>query len=231
MATYAELLADTLSMCDQTGVTPASDIAKIALVRCMKYVAARVYIPALEPSASYVWVDGDTEAALVADFGITLTDFISPELLLVNGVPHAYRDYKEWIQLKASPARGYRDSISEAPTLDERPTKSYTLDTSNNIIISPVPNAGDTVQLFYRTPVAAYGDGSGSPEIHTDWDHILVDGAVAWIQAWERNQDEIITPGQIFSALNPQIEEMNNSLNSSRQRRKLRLSASYRIPR
>jgi hypothetical protein len=141
-----------------------------------------------------------------------------------------FRDYIEWTQLKAVP-NGYRIGVGAPPTRDERPTHVYTIDQSNNILIEPIPKEDDILTLFYRTPPAAYGDGSGTPEIQTDYEHLLVDGAVSWVQNWERNQDEIVPPGKIFKLLDPAIKEMDDNLNSGRQQRKLRLASSYRIPR
>jgi hypothetical protein len=195
----------------------------------MKYVASRVYIASLIPSATYTWQDGDTGIDLVADFGINLADFVTPYILTVSGVPYNFRDFIEWTQLKAVPSSSVRISISAPVSIDERPGATYTIDPNSVILLNPEPSEDEVVELFYRVSPAPYADLT-VPEIPSDWDWILVDGGVSWVQAWENNEDQILTPSQIFVNLNKPIRDLNLAINSGRRHSKLKLAFSYRIP-
>ena len=227
MSTYSELLDDVLTLTDQTGVTPATNIAKIGLVRTLKYISSRVYLPDLVPSATYTWGASDTEALLSTDF--VVTDYSTPVVLFVNDIPYVYRDYLQWKQLQNSPGKSYRENISSVPTLDERPARCFTIQSNETLYVRPVAE-GDVLELFYKKEPGAYGDGSGTPEMPSEWQWLLVDGAIAFVQAWERNQEKILPPAKLFTFLDDSIQELDIALNSQRARGKMRLSHSYRIP-
>lgn len=226
MATYSTLRGRVLSLTDQTGVTTTEGVAEIGLEEAMKYVATKVELPALHKTATYTWTASDTEANIVTDFGVS--DFETPDVLYVNNIPYDFREYEEWLQLKESPTIDRRN-LSTAATVDERPDRVYTIDSSNNIYLNPVAT-GNVLTLRYFSAPAAYGDGSGTPELPTFFDGILVAGAQRVVQQFIIDPEAPVSFYQLFKALDPQIQELDFHLKSKRQHRKIRISRSYRIP-
>lgn len=213
------------------GDSDAAAIAEIALEEALKYVAQKVYLPALVASATYTWGVSDTEASLSSDFGIS--DFETPVLLLVaenassTGVPYVFREWLEYEQIRAVPG-GIRVNLTSATSYDERPDRVYTLNPSNELIAYPI-KAGNVLTLYYRKSPAAYSD-AGTPEMPSLFDSILVNGAVMYLKEYIREPEQIINPYKLFKDLDEQIEELDHHLKSQRQRRPMKLSARYRIP-
>lgn len=227
MATYSTLRGRVLSLTDQTGVTTTQTVAEIGLEEAMKYVATKVELPSLHKSATYTWGASDTYAELSADFGVS--DFETPDVLYVNNIPYDFREYEEWLQLKESPTIDRRN-LSTAATVDERPDRVWTMDSSDNIYVNPV-STDNTLLLRYLAAPAAYGDGTGTPELPSFFDGILVAGAQRVVQQYITDPEAPISFYQLFKALDPQIMELDLHLKSKRQHRKIRLARSYRTPR
>lgn len=226
MATYSTLRGRVLSLTNQTGVTVVETIAEIGLEEAMKYVATKVELPALHKSASYTWLSSDTYADLATDFAVS--DFETPDVLYVNEIPYDFREYEEWLQLKASPTIN-RVNLSSPATVDERPDRVYTIDSSDRIYLDPV-SEDDVLLLRYLAAPAAYGDGSGSPELPSFFDGILVAGAQRVVQQYITDPEQPISFYQLFKALDPQIMELDLHMKSKRQHRRIRLARSYRTP-
>jgi len=226
MTIYSALLAKALTLVDSTGVTQAASIGEIALEETMKYVASKVYLSGLVSSATYTYGASDTYVELSADLGIS--DFETPEHLYVDDVPYVFREWHTWKQLKNSPG-ARRTDLSSATTNDDRPLRVYTLDPNDRLYIYPI-SAGNVVDFYYRTSPAAYGDGSGTPEMPALFDSLLVNGAVMYLKEYIREPEQIINPYELFKKLDPQIQELDIHLNSKRSRRQMKLARSYRIP-
>lgn len=225
MTTYSTLLDRALKLTDSEDVTQAEAVGQIALEEALKYVASKVYLPDLVASASYTYTDSDTYVDISADLGIS--DYETPEYLYIDDIPYVYREWHEWKILKNSPGQ-VREDLSSPLTYDERPNRVYTIDPNNRIYIYPV-SEDDVVEFFYRKSPAAYTSG-GTPEMPSLFDSILVNGAVMYIKEYIREPEAIINPYELFSKLDPQIEELDRHLNSKRSKPHIRLSRRYRIP-
>lgn len=228
MTTYSTLVSKALILSEQEDVTSAQDVAEIAIIEALKYVATKVYVPELIGSATYTWTSLDTSISLVSDFGVSLSVYAGPARLYVNEIPYDYRDYLVYLDLK-NVASGDRVFITQPLTSDENPDRVYTIDLSNNIIPDPEPVDGQDVVFYYHKMPAAYASG-GTPEIAPSFDSLLVNGTVLWLKEWLRDPEQIINPYELFQKLDPQIKEMDLRFASNRRRDHIRLSKSYRIP-
>lgn len=227
MSTYTELRDKVLTLTDQVGVTDSSNVAKVGLEEAMKYVASKVYIQALHPTATYTWQDGDTEISILADFGVS--DFETPVGLFVDEIPYDYREYFQWLSLRNSPG-GQRYYLTDPGTSDERPGRVWTINESDSVEIYPDPRVDDEILLIYRTIPAPFGDGSGSPEIPSLFEGILMSGAELVVKQYVRDPETVLDFYSLFKVLDPHIQELDFHLNSKRNKFQIKLSRSYRIP-
>ena len=235
--TYSQLRDSALILVDSsTDATDLRQIAQVALEETMKYISQRVELPGLIKSATATWGASTVSIPLgVGGFGITNYD--TPNRLYIRldstatapGIPYDFREYLHWLDLSAVPdAVHYRSDSFEVLTGDERPSRCYTIDHSNNLIAAPV--AEDNVLTFYyNIAPAAYAD-SGIPELPAaSFDSILVSGAVLVLKEFIREPDVIVDPYTILGSLDKQISQLDSFLNSRRRRRVLNIHSSYRI--
>ena len=244
MATYGTLKNTVLTYLDLVGSTDAGTVVEKALVETLKYIQARATVPKLIGKATATWGASTTSIPIGTTgspkFNVTLTDFGSPNRLYVArdsnadapGIPYTFREYLEFQDLKAVPSGELRDSLYDPASRDERPDRSWTIDSITDpadpkVIIYPA-SENNVLTLFYNKPPAAFVSGN-SPEIDADWDHLLVEGAFKITDQWLKEPDRPKSPHILLREIDPQIEEFKRSKKSNRKRGQLRLSHRYSI--
>ncbi len=239
MATYDTLRDRALNNVGCLGQTEAQTVAQLALEECMKFVAFYVRIPSLIASAQFTiaaanpQTEANAPAIGASGFNVSST-YQCPDRLYVKkdtstenyGTPYEYLEYHHFIDLKSIPA-GMRVGVTTPGTLDERPDFSWTVTPANLVWINPL-TLGNVATLFYRKNPTAYS-GSGTPEILTRFDFILVNGAVLVLKEWLREPDGITNMWEIFrSKLMPDVQLYDLELNGQRKRSHLKIHRSYR---
>lgn len=235
MATYNDLKTRVLKFCDAVGSTDAGNIAELALEETLRFISEQIDLPDLIDKAQYTWTGSESSVALhgASGFNITQSLFSSPNNLFVKkdtdsedyGTPYDYVEYLPWLQLKAAPSGMVRDAIFEPPSIDERPSRSYTIDLTHSLNCEPV-TAGNVLTLFYNKPQAAY-NASATPELPPKYEQLLVNGAVLILKEWIREPDHLLDPTTILQPLVPQIKELERHRRSNRRRNTLHLSRRY----
>jgi hypothetical protein len=235
LALYSTLRDTVLVLADEIGNTDAETVAERGLEEAMKYVASKVLLDSLVSSATYTWVAGDDKIALFTAGGFNISDASSPlEPLLMfvgtagdNGTPYDYRRFLDWKNLQAQPGR-LRTAIFGGLTIDERPERSFTINSDDELELDPQPAADKVITLHYRIPPAAYAD-SGTPEIPARWDSILINGAVMYVKEQARQPEQIINPYDFFKTLDEQITRMESQLRGTKARPVMKIGKSYRV--
>lgn len=243
MSTYTALRDRALGQVGCTGQTEAQSLAAVALEEAMKFVAFHVRIASLiatatatAPASPELEANAITIEGGGGTFGVTSGVFQAPDRLYVKqdstivdiGVPYDFLEYDHYQDLKNIPSL-LRTGVMDSSVLDERPRRSYTITPSSKIWAEPLTE-GNVLTLRYRTVPAAYGAGSGTPEIMPMFDYILVKGAVLALKEWLREPEEIITMWELFEkGLLKDVQRYDNFLNSQRKRGHFRIHRSYRI--
>lgn len=238
MATYETLRDRALSRVGQTGQTEAQLVAQAALEEAMRFVAFHVRILSLIGSATATApanASDESSAITLGSGGFNITStYQTPDRLYVKnnssadnyGTPYEFREYPHFIDLQ-SISSSSRSNILTPTFDDERPNFCYTETPSGKIWAQPL-DENNVLTLFYRKSPAAYS-ASGTPEIHTLFDHILVNGAEMVLKEWLREPESITSMWSLFESLLPQIEEYDKQINSGRKRRQIKIHRSYRV--
>lgn len=229
MTTYLDLKNDVLKLVDSTGATDVGALVEVGLQEAMKYVASKVVLEGLISSGTHTWVEGATSASLSGDFGIT--NMQTPLEMWVHndgedGVRYEYIKYLEWRRLK-NVSGATRDFITVAPTSNELPPRSFTKDLDGNIILYPLPKADKICTLFFLTAPAPYSD-AGEPPLPDVWTSTLTFGAKLFADDMIKEPQVPTNPYNLFSLLDPQIDEMKNALRSPRTAKRMRIARAYR---
>jgi len=234
MTTYGNLRTTVLVLADETGNSSAESIAEVGLHQTMKYVASKLELDSLVGSATHTWLSTDSDIDLYgSDFNITDASApLEPLDMFVGksgttGLPYDYRRYLDWQRLKSVPAFE-REWISLPSSIDRRPDRCFTVTPSNKVELYPEPLVGEVVTIWYRADPADYAAGT-TPEIPSNWDHILVNGAVLYVEKVIKEEEKVINPYQLFNALDEQIREMERSLRGPRSRPQMTVSRSYGV--
>ncbi|RMH38000.1 MAG: hypothetical protein D6694_12785 [Gammaproteobacteria bacterium] len=229
MATYQTLRDRALALTGNTGVTDITTVAEYGLEEAMKYVASRVYLFDLIKSATYTWQSSDTSVSIEGSSGFNASDYSTPVRLYVNDIPYDMLEYFTYKDLKKIPGTE-RLYVTEIDSVDARPSKAFAINPSKEIELDPV-SAGDVLTLYYKKQPAPYGDGTGTPEIPSEYDHILVNGAILYIQAFiemqEVGQQGVVNIRTLLSALDPDIRELDIELNHKRARTHAKISHKF----
>lgn len=228
--TYENLRDRALSLTTgSTSVTTLQAVAETGLEESMKYVASKVEIPKLISSATYTWGASDTSANIETDFNIT--NYQTPELLLVgtstDKIPYQFRPHHAWNILKNLPVDSARELITGTDYTDSRPSRCWSIDKDDNIILTPI-NEGQILEFYYTIEPSSYGDGTGYPEIPSLFDHILVSGACLFLQHFILQPEQIINPYSLLKNLDEQIQELSIHLNTKYRTFIHKIPKSYR---
>lgn len=236
-ATWNNLLADVLTLTESVGATDVTAVAKIYLFRTLKYIARMADLDGLVGWASRPWLTTDVSALIAGTnptTGFGITDFQTPYYLMVGGpdantIPSPYVPlaYKDWLILKGASIDGRwgLDSVVS----DQRPSKVFTVDYTDNLLLDPLPPNASTVTLYYFKSPTPFDDGTGFPPVVDDWNDLIVDGAVLLTRAYIENPGgEKINVYKILSALDEQITQMVITLEGKGYRRtQIRISSNY----
>lgn len=236
MPTYLTLKQRALSLCDLTGATDEVDTwAEIGLEETVKYIAQRVPLRGNLSKATYTWGASDTKVSITDAGGFNLSDFTTPERLYVNDIPYSFYDWLTWKDLSEVPGVGSPVVFaSNARATDARQEHSWSIDTEDYVWVNNV-NEGDVLELYYPTEIAVYSD-AGIPPIPPNFHQIVMMGAAMVIDACLKRSRlagptgvQLLNLPAIFSALDPQIEELELHMLSGRKRHKMKIDYSYQV--
>ena len=237
--TYAQLKSEVLTLCDfSTAALDAGAVVEKALENVMRYVARKVELPGLIASASFTAISATDPIPLFTalGFNITQANYDSPNRLYIRntstatqpGQPYDYLEFMHWLELKSVPSGAPREDSLSWGSLDERPTRAYTIDLTNGMNAYPIA-IGNVLTFYYNKPVTAYAD-AGFPELPApSFDTLLVNGAMMVLQAWTKEPDSLVDYYSVFRALDPEIGDLDSFLNSRRKRSSFKIHNSYRI--
>jgi hypothetical protein len=245
--TYGALRSQLLTMINGTGSTELSNQADVALFETMKYIARNVEkLPRLIGRASATWnVALNSQLDIATAFGVT--DMRSPRRLFVKtsanqegyGPEYDFSDFEIYNSVLYRPSyNAPRLEVSDRRHGIQRPINRWTVDyttvATGGILCYPV-QTNDTLTLFYTKEIAAY-DVNNSPEVPSDFDQLVLDGAFALMQQYLKDPDGILTMDQILSqqlnngrgGVMSAIDTLKMHLDSLRPNPRIRLTA---IPR
>ena len=232
MATWSSLLAEVLTLTESTGASDIEEMAKIYLVRALKYISRKANLNNLVSSANYTWLSTDLVIPVgIGGFGIT--DFEVPYFILVGNdsststrIPYNYLDIKDWLVLKGSTNDGRigLDSL----TTDQRFYRSFTINYDNEVELDPVPQ-DELVTLHYYKAPAPFGDGSGSPEMPGVWQDLLVDVAVLLTRSViSGSEGELTNTFELYKSVDEMIINFKQQLEGNGYRRnRIRIHSNY----
>lgn len=230
--TYLQLKTDALVLTDHEGSADVGSVAEIALLEALKFVAQNVRLDSLVGEASYTldatditnqYIPLNTDGFEVADITEPLELWVG-QTATSDGERYEYKRYLDWRRLKNT--QSGRSPLFGSYTNPSMASRTFTLNTSDNILIYPFPTEGKICTLFYQKEIAAYSD-AGYPELNDPWDSILINGAVLYIKEFLKETMEPLNPYLLFQQLIPQIEELKISLDSPRTSPRLRIHSSY----
>lgn len=236
MATYNTLKTEVLVNCDHVGSTDAGTVVEYALRTCVRYISSRTELPKLRTSKTYTVIDADITAGSISITGaskLNATDYSTPNRLFIRrnsaatapGQVYDYSEHMHYLEQKAFSIRGERTSLYDVGNEDLRPAYAYTIDADDNLIIDPIA-VDNVITFYYMKEPAAYGSGT-TPEIPSEFQYILVNGATLILKEWIREPDQIIDPHTVLASLNPQIEQLDLFLHGRRKRSMIKLHPSY----
>ena len=241
--TYETLRDRALSQTGNLGQSEAESVAQIALEEAMKFVAFHVRIPTLIASAiATAPASPALEANAIAleggagTFQISPGVYQCPDRLYVKkdsttvgyGTPYNYIEYHHYLDLKQVPA-GQRIGLLDAETFNEAPDFPWTITPSQKVWSESLAEA-NILTLFYRKSPAAYGDGTGTPEILPKYDYLLVNGAKIAVEYFLREPAEMKTMWRLFEEhLIPDVQRYDLEINGQRKRSSIKLHRSYRV--
>jgi hypothetical protein len=229
MATYLTLKAEVLALCESTGATDIDAIAKIALVRAVKYISRQADLRGLVQSGTYQWQSDDVAISITDPAGFNISNFDTPFFLLVGDadetqIPYHYMEPKDWLILKGIP--GDARFGFDADIQDLRHQRAFTINFDNELEIDPVVD-DQLVTLYYFKEPAAYADGT-TPELPASWHDILVDTAVLLCRSFIEDPEEKKNWQELLRTMDEPIRKLKVHLEGTGYRRnQMRVHHSY----
>lgn len=221
--TYNNLLDDVLLFTDAVGASDATNVAKVGLRFALSYISRKANLNGLVRSKSYTWLESDVAVSLTDVGGFNISDFQYPYYMMVGTltetpVPYHYMDFKDWQILKAV-AVGGRVAL-DAAFFDGRFDRAFTLDYDNKIQITPTVSSLPVTLYYYKEP-AAFGDGSGSPEISSAWTDMMTHAAIEMVRFYLENPDKPVPMVSILQSMDREIDMFKIHLEGSGYRRNI----------
>ncbi len=227
--TYQNLLDEVLVLTESVGATDVTEVAKIALIRALRYISRKAELKSLVGQATYNWLSTDVSVSLTGGGGFNISDFDMPYYMMVGDstetpVPYQFMEYKDWQVLKSYP-NGTRYGL-DAAISDLRFERAFTIDYSSNVLIDPVVDGKDVTLYYFKVP-AAYVAGN-SPEIEDGWRDLLTDAAVLICKQYIENPGRILDMTSILKTMDEPIMAYKQHRESVGYRRNfLRISPEY----